>query len=257
MTARYDPIGDRYFKPLLQSERTIEVLFYGTAILSLAALLVSKVQFPVLYDLVQIAFVLCVIANGVLTFVSRVYLSPRATDKRRQDLLSDAFSVPLTHDTSTGYYNNEETNPFRRLATSTMESAFFSEAILRKMLFAERSKISIYALAWLVATLTRSTDLGIVAIAAQVVFGEQTLSKWLRTEWLRSRSENAFEQLRGLLMNGRAATAATLQAQSLELYSHYESSKAVAGVSLSSRVFGSMNAELSAEWDRIRADLAP
>lgn len=163
--------------------------------------------------------------------------------------------MPLTHDPSQGYYNNDQTNPFRRLAASTMESAFFTAAITRDMLLVERIKILLYLGLWIVAALIRNTDLSIISVAAQIVFGEQTLSKWLRMEWLRSRSEAVYEHLHDLFAANKAGSSPILQAHALAYYSEYETSKATANVLLSPRVFTKRNPELTAEWDRIRASL--
>lgn len=252
---RADPVGDRFFKPLQQLETTTEVLFYVGAALSLAALIVNRTDNPTLYDCVQIAFILAVLVAAVLGLFARFYVAPRAAAKRRQDLLSNTFGVPLTHDTSAGYYNNDQTNPFRRLAASTMESAFFTAAILRDMLFIERIKILAYLALWIIAALIRSTDLTIIAVAAQIVFGEQTLSKWLRMEWLRMRSETVYSGLHSLFTTHRASAAAVLQAHILDHYTEYETGKSAAHVFLSSRVFRKRNPDLTAEWNRIRASL--
>lgn len=252
---RTDPVGDRYFKPLQQLEGATETLFYIGAALSLAALLVSRAENPALYDGVQIAFILAVLIAALLGLIARFYVAPRAAAKRRQDLLSNTFGVPLTHDTSAGYYNNDQTNPFRRLAASTMESAFFTAAIARDMLLIERIKILAYLLLWIIAALIRSTDLTMIAVAAQIVFGEQTLSKWLRMEWLRMRSESVFSGLHSLFATHTAANAPVLQAHILEHYSEYETAKSAAHVFLSTRIFKKRNPDLTAEWDRIRASL--
>ncbi|ESY35258.1 hypothetical protein X747_28755 [Mesorhizobium sp. LNJC384A00] len=252
---RSDPIGARYYKPLRELERFSEALFYVSAALSIGTLLVDKTLYPGGYAAVQIAFVLSVLGNFVLGFVSRLYLAPRAEDKRRQDLLSNSYQVNLTHENALGYYNNDQTNPVKRLAASVMESSFFTNNILREMLRFERPKVILYFAIWIAALMIRSTDLGIIAAAAQVLFSEQILTKWLRLEWLRMRSERVYEKLHKLINTTTSFNKLAMHAHVMEHYSEYETGKAYASVTLSDRSFQKRNADLSREWEAIRAGL--
>src|SRR5690554_3883673 len=120
MTERSDPVGDKNYGPLKQAELAADILFYVSAALSLSLLLISRQSYPMAYDLLQVAFIVLVVVAGAIGFGIRQYLGPRAAEKRRQDMLSNTFSVALTHDRSTGYYNNDQTSPLRRLGASTM-----------------------------------------------------------------------------------------------------------------------------------------
>lgn len=254
--SRSDPAGDKFHRPIHIADTWSEILFYGSAALSVLALLISRKDNGFVYDLVQIGFVLAVVVNGIIGFAMKLYFFPRAAEKRRQDLLSNSFYVNLTHDNSVGYFNNDQTNPLKRLAASTMESAFFTAAIAKEMLGFERARMVIYLCVWIIAVSIRSTDLGLVSVAAQVLFGEQVLSKWLRLEWLRSRSERVYERIHRLVTTASTFNKSNSHAQVLEYFADYEAAKATATVSMSGRVFNNKNAELSAEWDRIRAGLS-
>jgi hypothetical protein len=60
------------------------------------------------------------------------------------------------------------------------------------MLRFERARICVHVLAWLWAAVYRGTDLELLAVAAQVLFSEQLLSRWVRMEWLRARVERLY-----------------------------------------------------------------
>jgi Na+/proline symporter len=192
---RRDPIGDKYFKPLEIAERCLNISFYVAAVLSFAALLVERVEHPALYDFVQIAFVLIVLFVFVSGIAIRLYWRPNAEDKRRAELITSASHVALTVERTEGYYNNDETDPTRRLGVMLLENSYFSKSVALKMLSRERSKIVAYLVLFLVAVLCRKTDLAFAATAAQAIFSEQLLSRWLRLEWLHVRFENIFRQL--------------------------------------------------------------
>lgn len=250
---RHDPIRDQYFSAAKAADGVSNWFFYGAAALSFAVLLVDKKDAPSAYDIVQGAFVLAVIAVFVSGLVIRLYLTPRAEDMRRKDLLSKAFRVPLTHEQSTGYYNNEQTQPIRFLGVAYMENSFFSKAVLLKMARWERAKGAIYLMAFLVAVLNRNTDLAFAATAAVAVFSEQIVSRWLRLEWLRSRCEATYDSLYTLFQF--LPTSDVLQAKVLEAATFYETSKANGGITLSESIFFDLNHKLSDEWEHVKRTL--
>jgi hypothetical protein len=250
---RRDPIGDKYFKPLEIAERCLDILFYAAAILSIVALLVEKPMHPNLYDVVQISFVLAVIGVFVLGILIRLYWRPKAEDKRRAELLSNASKIPLTVEQTQGYYNNEQSDPMRRLGAIILENSHFSKAISLEMLTGERIKVSGYVATFLVAVLYRKTDLAFAATIAQAILSEQILSHWIRLEWVRARFESTYNQLYGLLQSNPAKPV--LNARVLELFAYYETGKSNAGIMLSSKIFDRRNAELSQEWEKIKSTL--
>jgi hypothetical protein len=251
--SRQDPIGEKYFKPLEIAGRFSDVLFYVAALLSFAALLVEKTEHPSLYDFVQTCFVLSVLFVFVVGIAIRIYWRPIAEDKRRAELISTAATVALTVDRTSGYYNNDEKDPVRRLGVMLLENSHFSKSIALTMLGRERIKIGAYTVLFLLAILYRKTDLAIAATAAQAVFSEQLLSRWLRLEWLQRRFEEVYRQLYALFQS-RSAKGVVL-ARVLELYGVYETAKSNAGITLSSKIFNEQNASLSSEWDRVKAAL--
>ncbi|RWQ62547.1 hypothetical protein [Mesorhizobium sp.] len=207
------------------------------------------------YGILQIAFIVCALLFFIQGQTQKLYFFPRAEDKRRQELLSNSYGVALTHEETVGYYNNDQTNPLKRLAASVMESAFFTREIVRRMLVGQRTKTLGYFAIYLVALLNRSTNLELLAVAAQVLFSEDIISRWLRMEWLRSRSEQVFDNLHRLFTGKQAFSRPVAQSQAIDLFSFYETTKSTAAVLLSSRQFHKHNARLTEEWEQIRGRL--
>lgn len=252
-TNKIDPIRDRYFKPLELAERVSGAIFYITALLSFATLLVDKSMYPREYAIIQILFVLSVIAVFFLNLGVRLYWTPRAEDQRRLDLLSNANGIPLTHEQTTGYYNNNQTDPVRRLGIAIMENSHFSRAIVLDMAKTERFKVFSYIVIFIVVVLYRNTDLAVATASAQAVFSEQILSRWFRLEWLRARCDQTYNKLYAIFQSCPSRT--TTNARVLECFAFYEAGKANAGIMLSSRVFNRLNPSLSYEWERIKTTL--
>lgn len=252
---KLDPIRARYYRPLELAEAFSDGLFWVVAILSIGALAVERSTNPKLYDLVQGAFVIGVLGVFFLGQGIRLYWTPRAEDKRRQDLLSNSFAVAITHEQTSGYYNNEQTNPVRRLSASILENSFFSKNIALKMAHRERVRMVFYAAVWLIALLNRSTDLALGAAMAQAIFSEQIIAKWIRLEWLRMRFERVHEGMYRLIQTTTNFNKDAFRVRVLEAFGEYETSKGYGGITLSAKLFEQLNPSLSIEWSQIRQAL--
>lgn len=248
---RNDPIREKYYKPLEIADSAGDWLFIVAAVISIIALFVEKEGHPDGYKIVQGLFAIVVIVLFVIGQVSRLYFAPRAEDRRREDLLSNCYGVDLTFDRTTGYYNNNESDPTRRIGLCVLENTFYTKSITLRMARSERIRGAIYLLVWLGIVLYRDTDLGLATAAAQAVFSEQVVSRWLRVEWLRIRSENIFRDLHRAFLS--KPNQDVLKAQVLEAFSTYEATKSNGGVVLSKGIFEKLNPTLSHEWDQIRA----
>lgn len=252
---KIDPIRQRYYRPLEVAEACSAWLFYGVAALSILTLIVDRGVSPLLYDFTQGAFVLGVLALFLIGLGTRLYWTPRADDKRRQDLLSNSFAVAITHEQTSGYYNNEQTNPLRRLCVSLLENSFFSKNITLIMARDERVRVVLYAIVWLIALLNRSTDLALTAAMAQAIFSEQIISRWIRLEWHRMRFERVYEHLYRLVQNTTNFNKDEFRARVIEAFGEYETGKGYGGITLSSHVFDLHNDSLSSEWEQVKQKL--
>jgi hypothetical protein len=252
-TKRHDPVRDRYYKAVEKADAAADWLFYLAAIVSLGVLVVDKTAAPDLYDAALTAFVVFVIVLFVLGLASRLYWTANALDARRRDLLSNAFGEPLTHEPTSGYYNNDETDPLRRLGVAVLEDSLFTRSIANDMLKRERVRSGAYFVLFVVAALYRHWDLAVAGAVAQAVFSEQIISRWLRLEWLRSRSGRSYDGLYALFQT--RSTRSSLHAQSLQWVMYYEATKDIAGITLSQRTFHRLNPSLSIEWEGIKKTL--
>ena len=251
--SRSDPIRTNYFDAVQQAENVSNWLFYVNAVLSFCTLLVDQKAHPDAYNLVLLLFSISVVAMFALGLILRLYLTPRAEDKRRQDFFSSACNVSLIHQQTDGYYNNDFRDPIKRMAAQVLENSLFSKEIALRMARLERRNVAIYALIWLVLMLNRRTDLGWIVAASQAIFSEQILSKWLRLEWLRVRLEKTFDDVYRLFQP--KPPVAQFNAHALDALSMYETAKANAAITLSSEIFDDLNPTLSAEWEKVKAAL--
>lgn len=251
---RSDPVGDKYYAAVAKADTASDWLFYVAAALSIAVLFMDKTTWPVLTRATMAAFVLAVISLFCLGLASRLYWTPRAEEQRRLDFFTSALNVSMTHETSVNYYNNSETDPVRRMAAQLLENSHFTKSIALKMGPFERGRAIVYAVIWIICWLLPNADLGLIAAATQAVFTEQIISRAWRLEWLRSNSERIFEEVRQSFSSG--ATGDQFRAMTLRSFSNYEMTKAIAGITLSSKIFHLENAKLSMEWEAIKKTIS-
>lgn len=248
---RNDPIGPEFYVPLSTAEKISDTAFYLAAALSIVVLLIDKTSQPKVYGAVQATFAVAVVGIFASGIVIRTYFASRAHSNRFADFVSNTFSVPLVPSPSEGYYNPPEGDAFLRMGASVLENTLFTKSILGRMLRFERARICVYMLVWVWAAVYRATDLELLAVAAQVLFSEQLLSRWVRMEWLRSRVERLYDDLYALIQSTTDLQSKEFRARVIESLIRYETSKAQAGLSLSSRVFNKLNAELSHKWNSL------
>lgn len=251
-----DTVGSKYYSPIKISERTGDILFWIISTISIIILFVDKSKYPNSVNMLKITLITLTIIFFIQGQIQRLYFFPRAEDKRRQELLSNSFGVMLTHEQTIGYYNNNQTDPLTRLAASIMESAFFTQEISKEMLVAQRLKTFGYIVIYIVAALNRSTDLEMLAVAAQALFGGEIVARWIRLEWLHRRSEQTFDNLNRLFSRNPDFRTEAAQSEALDLAIFYETTKSASSILLSSKIFSKRNAELSEEWRRIQSRLS-
>ncbi|MGV4877957.1 hypothetical protein [Acetobacter indonesiensis] len=223
--SKLDTISNNYYDPLDKSEFFGEILFYLLSIFSILILYIDKSTHPFFNNLLQVALIVLAIVFFFQGQIQNIYLFPRAEDARRQELLSNSYQTTLTHELTDGYYNNEQTNPLKRLAASVMESSFFTREIVRKMLTKQRIQTGGYLIIYGISVFNRTTELELLSVAAQAIFSQDIVARWLRMEWLRMRSEQVFNNSNRLFTSNLSFSQPTAQSQAIDLFSFYETTK--------------------------------
>lgn len=250
---RSDPIGGRYYEWIEFVDYLSIRLFAFIALLSVLLLFVDRDSHSLWHGSLEILFVFFVIVLFLIGMMARLYFTPRAEEKRRQDFLSNAFHIPLTHERTIGYYNNDLTGSIERIAAQLLENSLFTKTITRMMARRERIFVLLYFAIYLLIILNRDSNLELITIVSQVIFSEQALSRCVRLEWLRMRSEKIFCEIYRMFQS--KPDKDNFHVQTLDSLVDYESTKATAGITLSSRLFNQMNPSLLQEWECIKKTL--
>lgn len=259
--ATKDTVGDNYYRPVRASERVGKILFWAGGALAIFSTfansdLVFNLFGPdisiIINEVISVILPACVVSLFFQGVAHRLYFLPRAEEARRANFLSDGYGINLSDEQTEGYYNNKLSGSYERIAANCMESAYFTAQISKAMLKSIRSVSAAYLVIYFVLLISRRADIEMVEVVAGVVFSEAVLSNWLRSEFLRHRSEDVYDRLRRLFADNPGTRDHHWGARAHEALLRYETSKAIAAISLSSKQYHRLNPFLSAEWDRRR-----
>lgn len=246
---------DRYYRPVEHLENWTSRLFWVSAGLSVVVLYAGIIPWRPIQDIPMLAFLASVVVHLVLSLYLRFWLIPAAEQKRRKQLLSNSFGVPLTPEQTQAYYNNQLAPSIERLGANVLENSFFAKAICGRMAVRERTKVLCYFTCWMLAAFWRSTPLGLLAVITQTIFSGEIIAKLVSLEMLRHRNEDLFEELYHEFLHRIDFGSQTGTACILDAFASYEATKAAAALKQSTKIFVQLNPELSREWDEISNQL--
>jgi len=251
MKKRLDSL-DKCYKSIEQFEKLSTVLYWLLFVLSLITLYTNDVDMNYILSALFIIFTLAFsIANNFL----KIYLIPRAENKRRVHLLSNSLGISLDNEKTNAYYNNSINPSFLRLGANVFENSLFAKTVVSKMLVRERIKITLYILLFLVSILYKGANLSAVAIIAQTLFSGEVICKWLYMECLKNENEKIFDGLHNLFLSYSDSRKNEFTAQIIDYVVKYESVKSYCGIKQSSKIFFQINSEVSKEWEEIKKKL--
>lgn len=250
---RVDEVSEHY-DPAKTVDLIGKVLFWLIAAVSLCMPYTASLT-AVLKSGLQTTFIVLTLIHFVFSQFNRFYLIPKAERIRRQQMLSNAFDTPITHEKTELYYNNDYTPSVMRLGANTMENSLFSKEIAVKMLIKSRIVIFVYAILWVVAFSFRYNNLETLGTITQILFSGEIAVQWLALEMLRYRHERTYELLHSHFLHKIGDESTKAVATILDAFVAYESAKSSASILLSSKVFDDLNPSLTKKWEQIRLDL--
>ena len=244
----------RHYSPAAKLQLVGAGLFWVNAALSLSILFLEMLS-SLLQSLIPSVFITSVLIQFVVSQLNRFYLIPKAERMRREQMLSDAFGTPLSHDKTSLYYNNDYSPSIKRLGANTMENALFSSEVAAKMLVSKRLLIGLYLVAWVLVFSSQNINLDIIIWITQIVFSGEIIVQWLSLEVLRIRQERTYEKLHTHFLHEIGGNSQRAIATILDSFVAYEAAKSSASYLLSTRVFNELNPRLTRKWEQVRSEL--
>ena len=179
MANRIDPISKPYFGPLETAEKVSSALYFFNGGISLVVMLLEYTEVSTTAAVFKVLFFAAALLGLILSATTRLYLWPRAQEKRLADSLSNAFAVNLSAERTEGYFNNDEAQPLPRLGMVTLENLFFCQRQARLLWRLELKISGVFALAWCIAIFSNVISIDVLTIVGLVFFGEQVCNKTL------------------------------------------------------------------------------
>ncbi|HEY8034869.1 MAG TPA: hypothetical protein VIF37_04695 [Methylobacter sp.] len=251
---RVDEVS-QYYEAAAKAATIETYLFWLTAGVSLFMPYLSSVFDKSMQNIFSAVFITFVVVHFSVSQLSRFHLIPRAERKRRQQLLSDAFATPLSHDKTSLYYNNNYSPSVMRLGANIMENSLFSKEIASKMLIKSRIITGSYIVVWVLFFALRHDNINLLVWVTQLVFSSAIFVQWLNLEILRVRHESTYDQLHSHFLHKIGGDNQKAIATVLDSFASYEAAKAASGTLLSSKVFYELNPSLTRKWTQICKEL--
>lgn len=251
-TTRVDEVS-KYYESAKRLSSVISIIFWVTAFLSLLVLCSSE-RFTHFQEVIKVLYIVLGLCYFFGSGFLSLYLIPLAERIRRKQLLSNALATPLIHEKTYLYYNNDFAPSIARLGANVMENSLFSKEIAGKMLVSVRLTVTIYIIIWIALFSVRNSSLDLLLSITQIVFSGSILLRWLQLEFLRQRHEQTFDTLYSHFLGGHQNSTKSI-ATILDAFVQYETTKAISGIILSTKVFEEINNELSSKWKHLCSEL--
>ncbi|MCY0870874.1 MAG: hypothetical protein OWT27_09875 [Firmicutes bacterium] len=250
---RMDTI-DRSFKPVKNLERANTLLFWISVAISFGVLFSQK--YLVIKNGLDVIYVTITVLYFVGTQVLSLLELPRAQRNRSTHMIAEALGTPLDSEETQNYYNNSQNPSMVRLGMIIFENSLFSCRIASRMLVARRVWTGGYLLVWLLLLLVKDVSPDFIYVVAQTLFASNIISDHLRLEKSRFEFNVIFRRCWDLFLQNKLPQDSNSTGIILDLAIQYQSTLSSMNVTLSSTIFHKINAEVSAEWEKIKQRLS-
>lgn len=248
--SRIDEI-DKYYKSPEKLDNIAGFLFYTVGIMAITLPLIEDEK---INSVSSTIFVVLVVLYFIVRYTNNIFFLPEAEKMRRKQLISDSFSIPLVHEITKEYYNNNISPSVIRLGANLLENSLFSIRILAKMLLFERCKVGLYFVLWVAVLASQQVNPDVIIVISQSVFSAEVIARWISMETLRVRYVKVYDDLYNMYLTKSYLTA-DVNPLLLDNLTNYECAKAAAGIKLSTTIFNRINDEISKEWETIKLKL--
>ncbi|OLN23956.1 hypothetical protein BTO30_00570 [Domibacillus antri] len=250
--ARVDTV-ENYFNKVSTISKVSNTLFWCSVILSFTIFFSG--EYLNFNNLLNVLFILITVLYFIFSNWLSLFLLREAQNRRRVHLLSNSLGSKLDDEETNLYYNNPQSPSLYRLGMNVFENSLFTFRVTEKMVIGERIRIIVYLIVWMALMLFRETDLNLVSIVAQTIFTTGILISWIKLEILRHTSEKIFNEFRQLFLTNGSEKNDKIIPIILNLVFRYETTVASMGVHFSSKIFHSINPNVSTEWETVKRNI--
>ncbi|MGH1145100.1 hypothetical protein [Bacillus pseudomycoides] len=243
---------DIYYAPANRFNKISNFLFYLN--LSISFVLLLKLPTGVKESLTIVLIVMTLLYALFSNLTSFRYL-PRAEEKRKTHLISNAFQIRMDGEETHLYYNNSLREPISRLGANVLEDTLFSKNVSQKMIFKEISLVGVYIILGIIVCLNRESNLDFILWISQTLFSTVLISNVIKLVVFNKKCECIYEEVYKIFLDRDEISTVKFNAYVLDSFSKYECVKFQCGVMLSSNTFHKLNPSLKQKWEEIKKEL--
>ncbi len=246
------PFGNKFDNAKLYDKYANYVLWLSTLLIIIAFLL--KVFYPDLSyisNIINKVNCLFIVAYAVLNFITD-YIFYKASYHKRLDFIDNSFNTSYSEENSSEYYSNDNIeNGIYKLAVNSFENSLFTYSISKKMLIKIWIKNTLIALVFLILAIFGYENTFVLLL--QLTLPILLLSKAIKLTIFVNRINQVYENYRKLFQNLKNNSDNELANPEILInVIEYESTLSWGSVLLDSKIYYSLNDELSKVWEEIK-----
>jgi hypothetical protein len=230
-----------------------DVVLYISTILLVTAFIIKSINpnLEPISNIINGINCLFIVAYTVLKFITD-YLFYGASTQKRFDFIDNSFKTSFSEDNSIEYYSNEDIEKgIYKLAVNGFENSFFTYNIAKLMLKPIWIKNTIIAIAFISLAIMGYNNVFIMLL--QLTLPLLLLSKAIKLTLFVNRINRVYENYRKLFQylknnNEKDNKRPEIIINVIE----YETTLSWGSVLLDTKIYNSLNSELSKKWEEIK-----
>ena len=192
-----------------------------------------------------------VIYYAIISFISD-FIFYQASIQRREDFIDNSFKTTLAEHRSDGYYSNDNINAgIYKMAVNGFENSLFTYKIASEMTLKLWIKTVLFVILFLIFAVYGCNNAFILVV--QLTLPILLLQQAVKHTLFVYRIQRVFENYRGLfnaLRNGSVSKQKIPEI--IHIVLDYETTLTYGAIMLDSKIYNTLNPELSSEWNQIK-----
>lgn len=237
---------DKYYVKSARLNRLMDILFIINIFISIVLTSLEN-------DYLCISEIVIVLVYLICKVIDDHYFWYEAEKERRKDNISNGFNIEISEEKTEGYYNNEFKPSFKKYVVNVFESNYFSREISKRMIFRASLKC-IFALMIFTFCALSSLSNNVLLVIVQVLFSAEITEDAISIICYYFKISSLYEKARNELITV-GIISKNQYVWLLEYCMEYENIKSYYKVRLNSKIYNSLNENLSNNWDEIKKQI--
>lgn len=206
-------------------------------------------------NIVDCISVFALIMLLVLEYITNYYIF-KAEETRRRDYFDNSFGTHYGHESSENYYDTGEINyGLYKMIVNTFESALFSMEISKRMEYNILKKNLVLFILIIVLAIYGFSQTSFAIPILQIFLSKSFIVELINIHKYNARVEKIFCDLNKLFTYGLKNTPESVEkniTEIIKLYVDYESNISDLKIMLDSKIYSSINSELTEKWNLMK-----